>query len=183
MHTWLARNWWLVEVRGVLALLVGILTFAWPLATIEAFVFLFGIYSFLDGAFALAAAVAGNARRNEWWALLLEGLIGLALGVVAFASPGTIAVAAVFVVAFWAIVTGVLEIGAAVRLRTYVANELWLLLSGVVSILFGAALFVAPGPGLVVLTWLFGIYSILFGVTLIVFGFRVRSWAGRTVAG
>src|SRR4051794_34974783 len=138
----LARNWWALALRGLFAVLFGIAAFAWPGITLGALVLLYGAYAFVDGVFAIAAALAGRTEGLPWWALLLEGVFGIAAGVIAFAWPGITALALLFLISAWAVVTGVFEIVAAVRLRKEIRGEWLLALSGVLSVLFGVALVV-----------------------------------------
>jgi uncharacterized membrane protein HdeD (DUF308 family) len=178
----LAKNWWALALRGLAAVIFGILAFAWPGITLQALVLMFGVYALIDGIFDLVAAFRGENRRARW-ALILEGLLGIAAGVVAFVWPETAAVALLFVIAAWAIITGVLEIIAAVRLRREIDNE-WLLgIAGVLSILFGLALVLFPGAGLLTLVFLIGGYAIVFGVLMIALGLRLRGHGALTETG
>ena len=177
----LARNWWALVLRGLFAVLFGITAFAWPGITLGALVLLYGAYSLVDGVFAVAAALVGRPRGMPWWALLLEGLAGIAVGIMTFAWPGITALVLLYLIAAWAIVTGVFEIVAAIRLRKEIRGEWMLALSGVLSVLFGIALVVNPGAGALAVVWLIGAYAITFGILLITLGFRLRSFA-RQVA-
>jgi len=172
----LARNWWIVVLRGVLAVLFGIMCFAWPGITLAALVLLYGAYALVGGVFALVSAVVGRPLREPWWALLIEGVAGIAVGIMTFFWPGITALALLFLIAAWAIVTGVFQIVAAIRLRREIQGEWLLALSGLLSVLFGVALVVRPGAGALAVIWLIGAYSIAFGVLFIALGFRLRSW-------
>ena len=175
----LAHNWWSLAVRGVLAVLLGIVTFLWPGITLSALVLMFGVYAFLDGVLNLAGAWRRSQHHERWVAPLIEGVVGIMAGVVAFLSPGFTAVALVTVIAIWAIFTGILEIAAAFRLRRHIANE-WLLgLMGVASVLFGVALFAAPITGALVLAVWFGVYALIFGIATLALAFRLRHWKTR----
>ena len=149
----LARNWWSVALRGLFAVLFG--------------------------AFALAAAIVGRAQGSLWWALLAEGLFGIAAGILTFLWPGLTDLALLFLIAAWAIATGVLEITAAIRLRKEIEGEWLLALSGVLSVGLGIALVVMPGPGILALIWLIGAYAILFGIVLLILAFKLRALAWR----
>ena len=173
----LARNWWALALRGLFAVLFGIMAFAWPGITLAALVLLYGAFALADGIFAIVAAVVGMPRGMPWWALLLEGVTGIAVGILTFFWPGITALALLYLIAAWALVTGVFEIAAAIRLRKEIQGEWLLALSGVLSVLFGLALVVYPGAGALAVIWLIGAYAIASGVLLIVLGFRLRSWA------
>lgn len=172
----LTANWWAVALRGLAGILVGGFAFMLPFATVTALVWLFGIYAVFDGAFNLTAVLLQRDRRGRpWWALLLSGIAGIGAGVISFVWPGITAIALVYLIAAWALATGVLEIVAAIRLRKDIQGE-WLLgLSGVFSVTLGVLLALFPGPGAVGLAWYFGAYAIVFGVLLVSLGFRLRS--------
>jgi uncharacterized membrane protein HdeD (DUF308 family) len=175
----LARNWWLLALRGVLAILFGVIAILWPGITLLALVLLFGAYALVDGVFAIVSAIRTTDRRQRWWSLLIEGIVSIVLGVVAFIWPNITALALLYVIAIWAVLTGVFEIVTAIRLRQEITGE-WLLgLSGVASILFGLILIVLPGTGALAIVWMIGVYAIVFGVLLVVLAFRLRG-RGRT---
>lgn len=177
METMLSRAWWVLAVRGVIAVVFGLATFLWPGLTLAALVLLFGAYALVDGVFAVVTGIRQFGNKQRWWAVLIEGIVGIIAGVLTFVWPGITAVALLFVIAAWAIVTGVFEVIAAIRLRKEIEGE-WLLgLSGIASIIFGLLLFIFPGSGLLTVVWLVGIYAIVFGVLMISLGFRAR---GRT---
>jgi uncharacterized membrane protein HdeD (DUF308 family) len=175
----LLGNWWLLLVRGVGAVLFAVLALFWPGITLVALVYLFGAYAVVDGVFALwLGAVAARASRR-WWPFLLEGLAGIAAGVLAFAAPGAMALALVYLIAGWAIVTGIAEIVAAVELRKAIENEWALGLAGVLSVVFGIVVAVQPGAGALALIWVIATYALLFGILLIVLAFRVHGLQSR----
>ena len=170
----LARNWGAIAIRGVAAIIFGLLTFLMPGLTLAALVLLFGAYALVDGVFSIIAAVRRRASDPPWWALLLEGVVGIAAGIVTFALPGLTAVTLIYVIAAWAIVTGVLEVAAAVRLRRQLSGEWRLVLSGILSIVFGVLMMVAPGAGALAMMLWIGAYAIVFGVLLLALAFRLR---------
>jgi uncharacterized membrane protein HdeD (DUF308 family) len=174
MTPWLSQYWKALALRGVLAIGVGIAALIWPVITLQVVVLLFGAFALADGVVAFMGAVAGRVRGPFWWALLLEGLCGVVVGAIAILWPGVTALFLLFLIAFWAIAFGVLEIMAAVRLRREMEGELWLGLSGVLSVLFGLILILAPAQGLVVVAWLIGAYAIVFGGLLLALGLRLR---------
>jgi uncharacterized membrane protein HdeD (DUF308 family) len=175
----LARNWWALALRGVAAVLFGVLAFAWPGITLGALVILYGAYAMVDGVFAVVAALSGRTQGMPWWAMLLEGLAGIAIGIMTFAWPAITALVLLYLIAAWALVTGVFEIVAAVRLRKEVRGEWLLALSGVLSIIFGVALVANPGAGALAIVWLIGAYSLVFGALLITLAFRLRALARK----
>jgi uncharacterized membrane protein HdeD (DUF308 family) len=170
----MARNWWVLVVRGLLAILFGILAFVWPELTVVALVALFGAFALVDGVFALVAAFRAHERRRDWWAFALEGLFGIALGVLAFLWPDVTAFALLYLIAAWCVITGIFEIAAAIRLRKVIRGEFFLGLAGVFSIAFGVLVVVFPGAGAVAIVWAIAVYAILFGALLIALGLRLR---------
>ena len=141
---------------------------------------LFGAYALWDGVFTLISAFRAEGDRR--WPLILEGLVGIAAGLVTFFWPGAATLAILTIIAAWAIITGVFEIIGAVRLREEIEGEWFLLLGGLLSVLFGIALVVWPVAGLVAVTWMIGSYAIVFGILLMVLGFRLRNWSGKGLA-
>jgi uncharacterized membrane protein HdeD (DUF308 family) len=170
----LAKNWWAVGIRGVLGILFGLIALFLPGATMLSLVLVFAAYAFVDGAFAIVSAVRAARERERWGYLLLEGIVDIAAAAVAVLWPGITVVAFVFVVAFWAIFTGVLELMAAFRLD-FIDGRGWLIFGGIVSVLYGVLLIAAPMIGAVVLTWWLGAYALVFGVCLVVLAFKLRA--------
>ena len=176
----LARNWWALVLRGLAAILFGVLAFAWPGITLFVLVLIFGAYMLVDGIFAIVAAVRAAGEEDRWWLLLVQGILGVLAGLVAIFWPGLTALALLYFIAAWAIVTGIMEIVAAIRLRREIEGEWALALSGALSVLFGVLLVVLPAPaGLLSLVWLIGAYAVATGVLLLILGFRVRSEASK----
>jgi uncharacterized membrane protein HdeD (DUF308 family) len=173
----LARNWWALLIRGIAAVLFGVLAFVWPNETIFVLVILFGAYAFVDGIFALISAIRAAEAKQRWWPFLLEGIVGLVIAAIVVFHPSVAALALYFTIAIWAIITGILEIVAAVQLRKLLPNEIWLIISGVLSIAFGVLLFVFPQYGFQTVIFLIGFYAIFFGIVMIVFSFRLRRHA------
>jgi uncharacterized membrane protein HdeD (DUF308 family) len=174
MTTVLMRNWWALALRGIFAILLGLAAFVLPGVTLAVLVALFGAYAVVDGVLAIIAGVRAAERHERWWSLVLKGLAGIVAGVLAFVWPALTALALLFLIAGWAIVTGVLEIVAAVHLHR--AHGEWLLiLNGVLSILFGLFVIVWPGAGVLTLLWIIGVYAIVFGAVLLVLAFRLRN--------
>jgi uncharacterized membrane protein HdeD (DUF308 family) len=170
----LAQNWWVVALRGIFGVLFGVIAFLYPGATILSLVLVYAAYMLVDGCLAIASAVRA-ARRNERWGLLvLEGLVDIVAGVLAFAWPGITVLVFVTLVAAWSIVSGALMLAAAFRLRPQYGRW-WLALGGLVSIIFGILLILAPLAGAVVLTWWLGAYALVFGIALLVLAFQLRA--------
>jgi uncharacterized membrane protein HdeD (DUF308 family) len=172
----LARNWWALLIRGIAAVLFGILAFAWPGLALAALVLLFGAYAMVDGVMGLVGALKASRANERWGALLVEGIAGIAAGTVAFFWPVITALALVYVIAAWAAVTGAFELAAAVRLRKYITGEWLLALSGIASLVLAVLLFAAPVAGALALALWAGIYAIIFGALEIALAFRLRSW-------
>ena len=176
MNFILARNWWALVLRGILGITVGVLTWIWPGITLLALVFLFAGYALVDGILNLAAAVRAARTHERWAILVIEGIVGIGAAIVTVLWPGITAIALVYVIAAWALVTGALEIAAAVRLRQYIAGEWLLALSGILSIMLGILMMFAPVAGAIVIALWVGAYALVSGVVLIALGFRLRSW-------
>jgi uncharacterized membrane protein HdeD (DUF308 family) len=175
----LRRNWGWVVLRGVAAVLFGLLAFAWPGLTLAILVIVWGAYAIADGVLALIAACRVRDRGRPFWALLIVGLLGLVAGVVTFLWPGMTALVLLMCIAAWAVVMGIFQISAAIRLRKVIQNE-WLLgLSGVLSVLFGLLMFLQPGAGALAVIWIVAAYAVIFGVLLIWLGFRLKRHAAR----
>ncbi len=177
----ITRNWWLAALRGALAVVFGVAAFVWPGLTLEVLVLLFGAYAFVDGAVVLSFGLMAAGDHERWWPLVLGGVVGIATGVLTFIYPGATALALVYVIGAWAIITGILEIAAAIRLRKVITNERLMGFGGVLSIIFGVLVIARPGAGALTLVYLFGFYAILAGISQISLGFRLRG-LGETLA-
>jgi len=174
----LAHNWWAIGTRGALAVVFGLVALSLPGATMLSLVFVFAIYAFADGVFGIVSAVRAAQAGQRWGLLVFEGLVNIAVAVIAVLWPGITVVAFVVLVAVWAIVTGALEVAAAFRLKTE-DGRWWLVVGGLVSLVYGALLVVAPMIGAVVLTWWLGAYALIFGVALIVLAFKLKARLGK----
>jgi uncharacterized membrane protein HdeD (DUF308 family) len=182
MSVLLARNWWAIALRGGFAILFGLIALFVPGATILSLVLFFSAYMLVDGVLGIVAAVRAAGRNQRWGLLVLEGILNIATGVIAFLWPGLTAVVFVLMLAAWSLLTGVLMVVAAFRLNPAFGRG-WLIFSGVVSVLFGIALVIAPAVGLVVLTWWLGAYAVAFGITLLVLAFKLRGRKDSEVPG
>ncbi len=163
-------------IRGILGIVVGLMTFLWPGITLLALVFLFAGYALVDGIVSLAGVVHAARAHERWAALLIEGLLGIAAAVITVLWPGITAISLALLIAAWAILTGIAEIVAAVRLRSFISGEWLLALAGVASVVFGVLVAAVPLAGALVIALWFGAYALVFGVMLLVLGFRLRAW-------
>lgn len=178
----LARHWWVLALRGVAAIVFGLLAWFQPGLTIAVLILLFGGYAIVDGVLGIITALAGRRHNDHWLWLLLWGLSSVAIGIVTFVAPGVTAMVLLMFIAIWAIITGVAQIVTAIRLRREMRGE-WLLgLAGAASVLFGVVLIATPGAGALAMLWLIALYAILFGALLLWLSFRVRS-LGRAAVG
>lgn len=179
----LAHSWHWIVLRGVFAVLFGIFAFLWPGITLAALVLVWGAYAIADGVMALIAAFTIREEDKPMWALIIVGILGIAAGIITFLWPGMTALVLLFFIASWAVLMGIFEIAAAIRLRKHIENEWLLALSGVVSIAFGVLMFLQPGAGALAVVWLIGSFSLIFGILLIVLGFKLKGLASRTATG
>jgi uncharacterized membrane protein HdeD (DUF308 family) len=172
-----SRFWWTLLLRGLVAILFGILAFIWPGVTLSALVLLFGAYALVDGLAAIVVGIRDYGERQRWWATLLGGLVSVGAGVVTFLMPGLTALALLSVIAFWAIFRGVLDIVAAIRLRHVIEGE-WLLgLCGVLSIAFGVMMVLFPGAGALAVIWWIAAFALLLGLMLVTLAFKLKRFA------
>ncbi len=170
----ISRNWWLYAVRGVVAIIFGVVALIWPGQALQALVLVFGAYALVDGIFAIFAGIASYRYFDRWWAVLLEGVAGVVIGLLTFLWPSITAFVLLYFIAGWALITGIFEIVAAIQLRSVIKDEWMLILGGLLSIVFGVLLFVFPGAGALSVVWLIGIYAVIFGISEIIFAFRLR---------
>lgn len=175
----LARNWWAVALRGILAILFGVLAIFWPAITIEALVLLFGAYIIVDGIVTVVTALRTRAEQARWWALLLEGMASIIAGGVIWWWTGLSILVLMYFVAAWALITGLLEVLAAIRLREVIEGEWRLLVSGLLSILFAILVAIWPLAGAIAIAWLIGVYALLFGIMLLALAFHLRGRSQR----
>jgi uncharacterized membrane protein HdeD (DUF308 family) len=178
----LARNWWVLALRGGIAILFGLLTILNPAISLAALILLFGAYALADGVFSIIAAITRRRNEPRWAALLVSGILGILIGLATFLMPGVTALVLLYFIAAWAVVRGIFEIIAAIQLRRVIDGEFWLILAGVLSVAFGVLMFLFPGAGALALLLWIGVFAIVFGVVLFALAFRLRGW-GRTHLG
>jgi uncharacterized membrane protein HdeD (DUF308 family) len=172
--TQLSRDWWHFAVRGVLAIVFGIMTLIWPGLTMTALVLLFGAFALVDGIFTMFTGLESRKYFKQWWTLLLEGLTGIVIAALTFVWPNVTALVLLYFIAVWAIFTGIFEIMAAIELRNVIVGESAMILYGLLSIVLGVLLFAFPQAGAVSLAWAIGFYAIVAGIMEIVVAFRLR---------
>jgi uncharacterized membrane protein HdeD (DUF308 family) len=175
----LSRNWWMLALRGVLAILFGILIIAWPGIAAQSLILVFGAYVFVDGIFAIISAFQ-HRSQSHWWVTLLEGIVGVIAGILTFILPGLTALTLLTLIGVWAVFTGVLQMVTAFRLRATIDNEWAMGLAGLASLLFGLFVLFAPGAGALAVLGLIAGYSIVFGVLLLILAFRVKDYHPAT---
>ena len=172
----LARNWWLVLLRGIAAILFGLLTIMWPGLSLLTFVLLFGVFALFDGGLALGAAIMGGSAEPRWW-LALVGLLGIAAGALALLWPGITGLVLLIFIAAWAITAGVFEVMGAIKLRKEIEGEWWLIATGILSVLFGVLILLFPGAGALSIAFVIGWFAILYGALLVGLSWRLKKHA------
>jgi uncharacterized membrane protein HdeD (DUF308 family) len=175
MFNLMTQNWWAIALRGLVAVLFGIAAFMWPGITLWMLVALFGAYALVDGIFAVIEAFRRDVERERWWALLFEGVVGIAIGVLTFSWPRLTAMGLLYLIAFWAIVTGVFEVITAVRLRHEIRGEWMMALIGILSMAFGFLLVAFPLAGALSVVLMIGAFVFASGVLMIALAFKLRS--------
>jgi len=174
MISQLFRDWWVFFVRGLAAIIFGALALVWPTQAWLALVLVFGAFAVLDGILTIIAGFDFKPYFDRWWAFLLQGVAGLAIGVITFIWPRPASQLLFYLVAAWAVITGIFEIMAATRIRLFIFREWSLISAGVFSILFGILMLLNPGAGLIGLVWLIGIYAIVFGMAQMIFSHHLH---------
>ena len=176
MHNAFTINWWALLLRGIVAILFGVLAFVWPVVTLLSLVFVFGAYAILDGIFAIIAGFRAPSGLKKWWWLALVGAVSVLAGVLAIALPGMTAFVLLILIATWAIIGGIFQIIAAIQMRKEITGEWLLILSGAASIVFGLLMMINPAAGAIVVVWIIGTYAIIHGALLVALGLRLRGW-------
>ena len=170
----LAKNWWLFLIRGIAAIVFGVLSFAWPGLTLVTLILFYGAFALVDGISALVAAITGRVSAAPRWWLAIIGILGIGAGILTFMWSGLTALILLIFIACWSVASGVFQIIGAIQLRKVIDNEWLLILSGALSIAFGVVLFLMPGAGALALIWLIASYAIVFGILTVAFAFRLR---------
>ena len=172
----LARNWWLVLLRGICAIIFGVLTIMWPGLSLLTLVLLYGVFALFDGGLAIGAAIMGGAPAPRWW-LALIGVLGIAVGAITLMWPGITGIVLLYFIAGWAIAAGVFEIVGAIRLRKEIEGEWWLIATGILSVLFGMLILMFPGAGALGIAFAIGWFAIVYGALLVGFSLRLKKHA------
>jgi uncharacterized membrane protein HdeD (DUF308 family) len=178
LHTFV-RNWDTFLVRGILAILFGIVTLLMPGITLAVLVALFAGYALVDGVLLSITALKTRKVYSDWWLMLLTGLASIAAGVVTVVWPGITTATLFYLIVAWAIATGILETIYAIRFRKEIEGEGWLVLDGVLSVAFGILLLAQPTAGALAVLWMIGVYAIAYGVLLVVLAFRIRNLGAK----
>ena len=173
----LSENWWMVLIRGSAALIFGLLTWFYPFISILIMVMFFGVYALIDGVLGVVIAINGRRTHQDWWLMLIWGMVSILAGIMTFFVPGITWLVLITFIAIWSLVSGILQIIAAIRLRKSIRGEGWMIVAGMLSVLVGIILFVNPVQGGIALTWVIGVYAALFGVMNIALAFRLRRFA------
>ena len=179
----LTYNWWTVALRGVLAIVVGLIAFFFPGVTLAFLIALFGSFALFEGVFLIISGIRSRRENQRWWALIIQGIISIGAGILAFVAPLATAVTLLYLMAAWAIASGVLEIAVAIRLRKEIEGEWMLILDGILAIGFGLALVAVPAAGLLVWIWIIGGFRLASGLLLLVLAFRLRKEERGATAG
>lgn len=167
-----ANSWWFWAIRGVFAIIFGVLAMLFPGDALQALVYIFGAYALIDGAMTIYNSIANRATNWGWH--MVEGIVNILAGLAAFFLPLLTGLTLLLVIGFWAVVTGFMQIVAAWRLRKEIDNEVWLGLAGLMSVIFGIYIFINPLAGALATAMIIGIYSILFGIFLLALAMRFR---------
>lgn len=165
-----AQAKWILFLRGIISIFFGAIVFLHPALTLQVLVLFFSVYVIIMGLSTIIYSISERKSRDDWWILLLEGCVGVVVGCLVWVWPALSAVMLLYVIAVWAIITGIMQLFTAIKYRQFIQHDFWLGLSGIVSVLFGSYIILYPGAGAIALAWLIGAYAVLFGVLLICMG-------------
>jgi len=174
MFSIFTKNWWVFALRGLFAIIFGVLALVLPEITLISLVLMFGVFALLDGILDLVVGFATTSTNKRWWAKILEGLLGIGVALLTFIWPNITAIVLLYFIAAWSVIMGFMEIIAGIQIRKEIEDEWRMILSGAISVLFGIVLFIYPGASAISMVWLIGIFTVFFGVLLISLGFRLR---------
>src|ERR1700746_1069519 len=171
----LKRHWWVPVIRGIAAIVFGIIAFTHPVMAAATLVLVFGAWVLIDGIFRVVGAIGHRASDKDWGSNLIIGILGIIVGLLTFHAPGITALALVIYIAAWALMTGATEIALAIKMRREIKGEWFLILLGLASIVFAVLLLWNPIAGAAAVIWLIAWYAVVLGILAIFFGFRLRS--------
>jgi uncharacterized membrane protein HdeD (DUF308 family) len=172
----LAKNWWMFLARGILAILLGLIALFWPEVAFVSLVLIIGVFALISGIIAIVSAFTSNAKSENWWWLIAEGVFGILLGLLSIFQPQAMAKAWLILIAAWLIVTGIFEIITAIALRKVIEGEFWMILAGAIALLFGFLLLVSPSLGIAAIGIIIGIFAILSGIVLVLFAIGLKRY-------
>ncbi|MEX6689156.1 HdeD family acid-resistance protein [Danxiaibacter flavus] len=174
MNHLFSQYWWLFVLRGVFAIILGLIALFAPGAAFATLILFLGVFLFVDGIFSVVSAISSRRTNPDWGWLLFSGITGIVVGIIMFYHPFATAAALIYFIAFWTLVAGIAEIAIAIRLRKSITGEGWYIFGGILTILFGILLLRNPFVGILSIMIIFAIYAIMFGVMLISLGMRLR---------
>lgn len=177
-----SRAWWMLLIRGILLVLFGVLAATWPGLALVTMVLLFGIFALAHGVISVVGSVMHRRENQDWWLVLIDGIVSLVIGALALGWPGVTAIVLVYFIAAWALIMGILYIYGAIKLRKVIQGEWLLIISGIISVIFGIFVFARPLAGALAVAWLIGVYAIVFGALGILLSLRIRSWQHKGAA-
>jgi len=171
--------WWMLLIRGIFLILFGILIATWPGLALYTFVIFFGAFALVHGLMGVIGSIANRAGNEDWWLVLLEGIISIIIGIMTFVWPGLTALVLAYFIAAWAVIMGILRIYGAIKLRKEIDGEWLLIIGGIISLLFGIFVFTRPLEGALAMAWIIGVYAIVFGLLGVLLSFRIKIWQKR----
>lgn len=180
MNKLFAEYWWVLALRGFIAIAFGVLTIMWPGLTVLTLVFLFTFYALLGGAASIIGAIQSKKHNSEWWMMFLTGVVSIGAGVLAIAHPTLTVLILILIIATNALIVGVLDIATAIQLRKSVQDEKFMLFNGIASVVFGILVFLFPEAGGLAILWLISLYAFVTGILLVALSYRVRNWPRRS---
>jgi len=182
MLEYIQRHWWVFAVRGVLAIIVGVLAFVRPDITLVALIALFGAYALVDGIFSVVTSFLIYGSRYFWW-LLLEGILGIAVGVMTFVNPHAMVASLLLLLGIWLIFSGIFRLVVAIELRKLLDNEWFYMLGSLCAIAAGVLTLYRPNQSALAWLWVIGFYAILYGILMLTLGFKLRKWGSEALPG
>lgn len=175
------QAWWMLLIRGIFAVLFGILATTWPGLTLATLIIFFGAFALVHGLMAVIGSIVARKEADDWWLVLFEGIVGIIIGIMTFTWPTLTGLVLAYFIAAWALINGILRIYGAIKLRKAIEGEWLLIISGIIGVIFGIFVFARPLAGALAITWIIGVYAIIFGLLGIILSFRIKSWQKKAV--